>query len=356
VTTARNDIFLGLIVYRPNFNDSRVKTTATRALNFVELYTKSNDICWITVSQLYKYFGNTHRPLGRWLADKLLVVRDPYYNGLTGQCKKYSKNVTGVFELKQLLNCPDFKPTIDAELDQQLITGDIIYEEKSNRSFSPLQYIPRVIRNDILANRGYRYHYDIKAAAPRLLYQRAQHLQSNLKLHHLEEFINNRTDIRQQIAKECEITENQAKTVINALLQGGVISSWTSNKIFQDLNYNYDAIIKLKNNTTVMCLKQDIKSLWVALREELPVRYMQDKSGKTRKSRVSGSDKSELYRRLENEVGVVIRGLLKKQRVNALWIHDGWSCDKLIDPSVIVTEVRRKTGYLIELDWTIYEG
>lgn len=344
------------MAYTPNFNDSRVQTTATRALNFVELYTKSNDVSWISYKQLFKYFGNTHKPLGRWLLAKLLIVRDPYYNSLTGQCKKYSKNETGVGELKQLLNCPDFKPTIDEELDQQLVTGEIIYEEKSNRSFSPLQYIPRVIRNDILANRGYRYHYDIKAAAPRLLYQRAQQLNPDLKLQHLEEFINNRSDIRQQIAKECEITENQAKTVINALLQGGVISSWTSNKIFQDLNYNYDAIIKLKHNTTVMCLKQDIKSLWVSLREELPVRYITDKMGKTRRSRVSGSDKSELYRRLENEVGVVIRGLLKRHKVNALWIHDGWSCNKVIDPSVIVNEVRRKTGYLIELDWTIYEG
>jgi len=343
------------MAYTPNFNDSRVKATVTRALNFVELYTKTNEVSWITSTQLYKYFGNTSRPLGRWLADKLLVVRDPYYNGLTGVCKKYSKNIQGVFEIKQLLNCPNFKPTLDEELDQQLTTGNIVYEEKSNRSFSPLQYIPKVIRNAILANKGYRYHYDIKAAAPRLLYQLAQSLNPNLKLQHLEDYISNRSDIRQKIAKECEITEDQAKTVINALLQGGVISSWSSNKIFQDLNYNYDAIIKLKHNTTVMCLKEDIKSLWVSLRDELPVRYMTDKRGKTRKCRVSGSDKSELYRRLENQVGVVIRGLLKRHKIRALWIHDGWSCNKVIDPSVIVSEVRRKTDYLIELDWTIYE-
>jgi hypothetical protein len=353
--TARIGFLNGVFMYKPNFKDSRVSNTATRALNFVELYTKANQVSWITTSQLYKHFGNTHRPLGKWLFNKLLVVRDPYYNGLTGQCKKYSKNVVGVAELKQLLNCPDFKPSIDAELDQQLVSGTIVYQEKSNRLFNPLQYIPKVIRNDILANRGYRYHYDIKAAAPRLLYQRAQQLSPNLKLHHLDEFINNRSEIRQQIAKQCEITEDQAKTVINALLQGGVISSWISNKIFQDLHYNYDAIIKLKNNTTVISLKQDIKSLWVVLREELPVRYITDKNGKTRKRRVSGSDKSELYRRLEKDIGVVIQRLLKKHSLRYLWIHDGWVCDEVIDPSVIVTEVRIKTDYLIELDWTIYE-
>lgn len=343
------------MTYHPNFSDPRVIKAAKKSLTFVELYTKETAIAWISVHELYKNFGNTSRPLGRWLKDKLLITRDSYYNSLTGQCKKYSKNAEGVKQVMAMIDQPDFKPEIKSELLQQLDTGHIVYEEKSDRLFNPLQYIPKRIRNDILANKGYRYHYDIKAAAPRLLYQRAQQINPNLKLVHLEEFINNRSDIRLKIAKDCEITELQAKTVINALLQGGVISSWRDNKIFQDLNYNYDAIIKLKNNATVMCLKEDIKSLWVALREELPVRYITDKTGKTRRCRVRGSDKSELYRSLEKQIGVVIRGLLKRHKIKALWIHDGWVCDEVIDPSVIVTEVRRKTHYLIELDWTIYE-
>jgi hypothetical protein len=38
-----------------------------------------------------------------------------------------------------------------------------------------------------------------------------------------------------------------------------------------------------------------------------------------------------------------------------LWIHDGWRSDKALDPNMIESEVRRKTGLTIKLEWTIYE-
>ena len=341
--------------YIPNFNDSRVLATIKRGLNFVELYTKQNQVSSISSTQLYKNFGNTSRPLGRWLVENLLVVRDPYYNPETGVCKKYSKNDPGVARVKQLAGLTNSPIVIPEVIEQQMASGNFEYTLKSNRLFTTAQYIPKRIRNEALNRHGYKYHYDISAAAPRLLIQRAQQLNANISFPALEHYVNNRKEIRQQLSTECEISEDKIKTVINSILQGGVISAWPSNKTFCDLNYDHNAVIKLNNNPTMISLKLDIKSLWKSLSSEFSVRHITDKNGKQRKKKLSGRDKSSYYRELELEVGVVIRRLLKKNRVRELWIHDGWVCDKAIDPSLIVTEVRRQTGFVLELDWTIYE-
>lgn len=341
--------------YSPNFNDTRVLATIKRALNFVELYTKENQVAPISSTQLYKNFGNTSRPLGNWLMENLLVVRDKYYNFNTGVCKKYSKNSAGVARVKALAGLTNTPMEIPVAIEQQMTTGDFDYTLKSNRLFTTAQYIPKRVRNQALNKHGYKYHYDISAAAPRLLIQRAKQINPNVEFLALENYVDNRTQVRQQLSVECEISEDKIKTVINSILQGGVISSWPSNKTFCDLNYDYDAVFKLNNNPTMISLKADIKSLWKSLSSEFSVRYITDKNGKQRKKKLSGSDKSGYYRQLELEVGDVIRRLLKKNKVRALWIHDGWVCDKAIDPSLIVTEVRRQTGFVLELDWTIYE-
>lgn len=343
------------MTYAPNFQDPRIQKAARRALTFVELYTKSNQVSWISSRELYRHFGNTTRPLGKWLKAQLLVTEDDYYNIATGQCKKYTKRTEGVKLVKELLNDPDFEPQLPQELVKQIQSGDFAYEEKSHRLFNPVQFIPKRLRNSILNNEGYRYHYDIVAAAPNLIKQRALQLNPDLKTPALDQYLANRTAIRHQLAKECEITENQVKTVVNALLQGGVISSWTTNKIFQELNYNYDSVKKLNNNEFISELKQDIRRIWQSLRSEFSVRYLTDKSGRTRRARLSGREKSDLYRELELSVGVVIRRYLKKNNCKFLWIHDGWACNQVIDPAMIVSEVRRQTGFVIELDWTIYE-
>jgi hypothetical protein len=343
------------MTYTPNFNDPRIIKAATKALTFVELYTKSTEVNWISSTELYKHFGNTTRPLGSWLKAQLLDTRDNYFNPLTGACKKYSKRTEGVKLVKQLLNQPDFVPQINSDIMDQIISGDFDYTEKSDRLFTSAQFIPRRIRDSILNNAGYRYHYDIEAAAPRMLLQRAQHINPDLTLTHLDHYIHNRSQVRDTIAKNCSITPDQAKTVINAVLQGSVISKYKDSKLFMALNQDYDAVTKLQNDMTTQNLVKDIKVLWRTLKSEFPVRTITDVRGRTKSVRITSKQKSGYYRELESQVGKIIRKILNKDSVRYLWIHDGWRCDKVIDPNMIETEVRRKTGLVIKLEWTIYE-
>lgn len=341
--------------YEPNLTDPRVQRTIKKSLNYVALYLKPNKTSWISRNEIYRHFGNTSRPLGRWLKDQLLVVADDYFNMNTGICKKYRRNDENFQRLWQSMSMSEDQLTVSPRLEQEIATGDFTYEEKGDRLYNPLQYVPKQVRGSLLANRGYQYHYDIEAAAPRLLIQRAKRLDPTLELLHLEYYVANRSQIRSVVALECAIKESQVKTLINALLQGAYITSWQGSKIFQELDYNYNSVINLKHNSTMQAIQQDIRAMWRVLKTEFPKKLITDVRGQVRTKRLSSQDKSGLYRQLESEVGEVIRALLKKRKIKCLWIHDGWCSNGFIDPLDVEQEVRRTTGYSIKLEWNKYE-
>lgn len=341
--------------YTPNFQDPRIQARVRRCLNFVELYLRPNRINWVASAELYRAFGNTSRQPARYFKEAMLTVADPYYNKATSACIKYRLNAPGVKQIKQLAGLEDFVPEIDSELTQQLITGEFEYETKSDRLFNQIQFYNRDIRGSLLSNHGYRYNYDIEAAAPTLLLQKARQRQIDFTAPALEQYIANRSVVRQLLAQECEISQDQVKFVINAVLQGAVISSYRDSKIFNELDCDYDVIKRLQNNQRLLEIRNDIREMWKILKQDFPVRYTTDKSGRTRSARLSGRDKSGYYRELELEVGKVIRRHLKKNSVRCLWLHDGWSCDKVIDPNTLITEVRQQTGFVIKLDMGVYE-
>jgi|LauGreDrversion4_1035100.scaffolds.fasta_scaffold01796_3 hypothetical protein len=341
--------------YTPKFSDPRVLATTKRALSFVALYTKDLQKVWISRNELYRHFGNTSRPLGKYLKEHLLIEADSYYNAQTGTCKKYTKNSPGILLVEQAAGLANHMPKLTDLQEQQLETGDFDYLEKSDRLYNNLQYIPKQVRGSLMANKGYRYHYDIEAAASNLLVQKARKLAPDLALPDLDAYNLNRTAIRDQIAVNCAITNSQVKLVINGVLQGGVVTCWQGGKIFQSLNYSYNAITNLKHDPVFQGIQTDIRSLWKVLKEEFPKRYVTNKNGVLISQRLSSKEKSQLYRELENQVGDVIRKLLRKRKIKCLWIHDGWCSDGFIDPLDVELEVRRATGYSIKLEWNKYE-
>lgn len=343
------------MTYTPNFNDPRIRNRCQQAIAFVERYVVPHQECSIARTQLYRYLGNTSRPLGNYLLAQLLEVTDPYYNFETGRTKRYRINRQGLTEIRQAIGQSTAAVAITAELEQQLNSGSIEYQEKSDRLYNTLQYIPRQQRNQLLNDHGYRYHYDIQAAAPCLLLQRAQNKKPLLQLPNLSRYIANRSLIREIIAQECLISQEQVKTAINAVLQGGILTTYNQSQLFRALDYSYPAVAALRSCQEFVAIRDDIRLMWQALRDQFPTRTTTTRSGLTKRVRVSAREKSQMYRELENQVGRAIRRLLKKKSVRALWIHDGWVCDEIVDPDEIVREVRKQTGYWIQLDWTKYE-
>jgi hypothetical protein len=343
------------MTYKPNFNDPRIKARVRKALNFVELYLRPNRINWVASAELYQVFGNTSRQPARFLKETMLTVADPYYNKDTRACIKYRLNAEGVNRIKQLAGLEDFVPEISPDLEQQLASGDFEYETKSDRLFNQIQFYNREVRGSLLNNHGYRYNYDIEAAAPTLLLQQAQQRDRDFTAPALEQYITNRSAVRQQLAQECGITESQVKFVINAVLQGGVISCFRDSRIFNELHCNYEAIRHLQHNAVLLDIRDDIREMWRILKEDFPQRTVTDRLGRTRSARLSGRDKSGYYRQLESQVGRVIRRHLKKNNIRCLWLHDGWCCDRVVDTAALITQVRQQTGFVIQLDRGVYE-
>jgi hypothetical protein len=342
------------MTYTPNFRDLRIQRRITAAITAVEQYVKPQQVYSIAQSQRRAWFGTLSNPVSHWLDSHLLETADPHWNMATGQCIKYRLREQNLHELKTQLGITStYVPT--PEVQTQIDTGDFEYELKSDRWYTSAQFIASRIRGPLLANAGYRYAYDIEAAAPTILLQRAQQHNPDFVAPALLNYIHNRTQVRNQIATEANCTTDQIKTLLNAVLQGSVISTWSSNKLFCALNHDYDLIHRLKLSQTLTAIRSDIKRLWQCLRDEFPRECITYKNGSERTRKLSARQKSAYYRQFENEVARAIQKSLRKQNTRFLWVHDGWQCDKAIDPVELAQQVRRQTGFVIKLDWAVYE-
>ena len=342
------------LTYTPNFRDPRNRRRAVAAIQAIEQYVKPHQVYSIAQSQRRAWFGTLSNPLSNWLDSHLLETADPHWNMMTGQCIKYRLREQNLHELKQDLGITStYTPT--PEVQTQIDTGDFEYELKSDRWFTTAQFIPSKIRGPLLANAGYRYAYDIEAAAPTMLLQRAQQCKSGFEAPALQAYIDDRTASRTQIAAEASCTTDQIKAVMNSLLQGSIISTWSSNKLFCALNHDYALIERLKQSPSLTAIRSDIKRLWQCLRGEFPREVVTYNNGSKRSNKLTGKQKSAYYRQFENEVARVIQKSLRKQKMRFLWVHDGWQCDQAIDPVELTQQVRRQTGFVIKLDWAVYE-
>jgi hypothetical protein len=90
----------------------------------------------------------------------------------------------------------------------------------------------------------------------------------------------------------------------------------------------------------------DLRGMWKEIRKHQSMRY---------KERFNAKMKSDLYRFLEESVRVVIKRYLKKNKNKSFVEHDGWSCQTAVDIDRLIFEVKKQTGFVIKLDWTIHE-
>jgi hypothetical protein len=168
-------------------------------------------------------------------------------------------------------------------------------------------------------------------------------------------YLNDRTSIRTRIANECAISEKTAKQIINALFQGAHLSHSPQTTLYELLEGDHSRITWLQEDTYLLELKKDIKACWDTIKLTLPVRTITDKNGLERRARLSSRDKSGVYLNLEKQVLTEVKKFLKRTKNKCFTEHDGWTCEKAIDLIELVSQIRSKTGYVIELDWEVWE-
>lgn len=374
--------------FTPNFRDPRTIRRVNSALNFVANTFK------IKRTQIHlgrdlldqpENFGKSSNPLSAYLRDVLLICTDPSYrfNSDFNKSKRYALNTLGVNYLtERLANTTDISwseyreqhsadtqcQLLDSiqekqadqlieQYDAEIQSGKFVMRQIGHREYHALQNIPRDLRAVKLAQSGYCHDYDIETAAPSLLLQRARMLGMTEPTPTIDYFLTNKVMVRNAIAEDCGIDYQQAKQVITALFQGAVLSCFAENRIFSEtINYNRLAMQALQTNELIIALKEEIRIMWATIATTIDRETFVDSRGVTRRRRITGRQKAQTYVEIEQLIMKQIKRFISRYHPNTRIIteHDGWRTDRIIDIDAVKTHVRRRTGYVINIEYTSY--
>ena len=367
------------MTYTPNFNDPRVRSRCQRAIGFVcGVMSETKSHSWST-RYIDKYFGISSNALSKYLRETLLIVTDDTYSfnipGQRGICKKYILNKAGLNSLRENLLITNIQlyPIVlqVAEDDHlgELNSGNFTYNDQSNRLWHPLQRYRKEIRTNILADHGYKHQYDISTCAPQLIHQYSQQIPERLApegkrakikwqqgpmdlyLFALRRYLNDKEQVRSEIALQLQLPIPAVKEVINALFAGAVISENKDSDIYQILLGDIARIKWLKQDQYIQELVNDIKTCWEYIRPTMPMRTKKTSKGFDKRLAITSKQKWHLYFELERRVIDSVRTYLDLRSIKYFLIHDGWSCDREIDRDELNEFVRDQTDFDLSFDY-----
>lgn len=375
--------------YSPNFSDPRVVKRINRALGFAVGVLSDKSHPWST-RYIDKYFGQQQHQLSQYLRDILLITTNNHFSITDHKCKEYrlnqlgarylrerleqlhslswfqfvkdpsasdvnTNNITNTHTIPYCITSPTWeydmiKNWVKSDFAQEISTGDFQYTESNNRLFHPIQNIRKQHREQLLAEEGLKYDYDIQCCAPTLILQYAKKLGIKHSLITLTAYVKNRHVFRQQLADNAEISLETSKKLINALFNGARLGNNIDYKTSEMLNYDMAKIAYLKQDAFVTSLRSDIKKCWDIIKKNEPKFERIDSDGVISTDRFNSRRKWSIYFRLERVVMNSIRTYVKSQRMRCLMIHDGWSCDTQLDEQDLIAHVLRETGYEVQFE------
>lgn len=360
--------------YTPNFSDPRVRSRCLRAMGFVRgVMSEVKPRQWST-RYIDKYLGNQRNDLSKWLRNQLLICVDDFYRFNCGEkkssCKKYLLNKNGLnylleaLKLTQLHYYPIVVEVAEQDHIEELRTGEFNYDDKSHRLWHPLQRYRRQHKRQILEAHDFRHHYDIETAAPTIIYQYSQMIPEvvvNDKwqqgpmdeyLEHIDYYLKNKQQVREQLALGLELPQDAAKEIINAVFCGAVISLNKHHSDIYDMLLGDQArIIYLKHNQFIQNLIKDIRVCWEYIRPMMQKRTRVMPNGRERLCKITCRQRWQIYFQEERRVLDVVRDYLDMNSVKYFLEHDGWSSDRAIDLVELRDVVRDRTGYRLNFDY-----
>lgn len=389
------------MAYKPNLKDPRIQRRVKKAIAFTNAFLSEDKPRGWSTRYIDKYFGQQQNDLSNWLRTKLLICTNDRYAKDTGVCKEYIKNSTGLNELVSLLKPINSYPSvlqvgsktkqntstttsvlqvpqpntisvsqvtkdfIKEEFSKELKSKKFVYDDKSNRLWHDLQRVRKEYKQQIFSESGLNFQYDIECCAPTLIHQYSQMIpeivQDNkwvqgpmdLYLFALRRYLTDRKEVRNQLANEAEITYEQAKEIINALLMGAQLGHNKDSDIYKLLNGDTARIEFLKQNEYLIKLRDDIKTCWDYIKPTLPVTYITDKNNKQRRLGISNKQKAGVYFDLERKVLNASRDYLDRANNKYFLEHDGFVCEREINKEELTNWVYINTGFTIQLDHNV---
>jgi hypothetical protein len=370
-----------IMSYNPNFNDKRIQKRIRSAYGFTKgALSTTEPHAWAKVV-LDKHLGRTNDDLGNYLRNILLICTDSRYrfNIKKGEPKKYVSNQQGLDYLRDILygSCKqDFtqwaqnnggkknlisltttSPSVRLLFDHYCINkfveeeyGDELqklefnYTDKSNRLWHPIQNIKKNYKKSIFASHHLNYQYDIDSCAPTLLHQYSHKLDMDLYLFALRSYLKDKTMIRNELAKQLDISPKVIKIIINALFCGARIGlgDFAISKL---LDNDKAKIQWLKQDPYVTELRSDIKTMWSYIEPSMARATKTTKSGKERKVPLSSKKKWQLYFELERQVLNEVQNYLRLTKNRYFLEHDGWATEYQINEHELNEHIKNTLGF-----------
>ncbi len=351
--------------YNPNFADARIIRRCKKAIGFTKALVSPTKPTAMSSRFIDKHYGISSNKLSKYLRDLLLVCVDDSFNMDSGECKKYIYSETGMNFLVGSLgkNIKESSSSIplpsvlhlkeealewaNETYEEQLKSLDFEYEEKTHRLFNPIQNIRSETRTELLASHGLEHQYDIVCCAPTLLYQYSFMVPdaTGEVLETLEHYLNNRSKVRRKIAKEAEITQKEAKQIINALFAGAHLSTNIRASLFAMIDYDVAKMKFLQQHPYLTALRMDIKSMWDVIKSTAPTQYFITKTGKKRKRPFNARAKWNIYFLLERSVIEEVKTYMKQIDSKFFLEHDGFTSQKEIDSEDLSYWVQAGTDF-----------
>ena len=329
--------------YTPNWRDPRTQRRIKTSLDWaLACLSPTKPRSWST-RHIDRVFGNQGNPLSKMMRQCLLITHDPYYNPQTSKCKQYLLNMDGAGTLGSHVGRTITQQTLQAQrtlsadtlYGAQIAQGAFEYVEKSNRLWNDIQNLENNIRKPLFENYGYIHEYDIRSAAPTLLYQLAKSYRSSLELERISQYVEDPNLHRHKLAQRIGCDPKIAKRLITARFAGARFGP--QNSIAQELN-NRLQYQRLRHDDWFEQLSAELKILWSVIKtsEDLP--------------RLTARNKWSIYFREELRVMRSVHSSLNKQGITYFHEHDGWRSTSAVDLRGLKLHVKKQTGYWIDFD------
>lgn len=321
-----------------NFNNRRTRKTVKRALGMTLGMLDATKPRQMSTRFIDQHFSAQTNATGKWLRSTLLVQHSNW-NMETGKCIEYTYNPEGVALVKQYLDVPQTVNTQHERLQNRGLGLEwanteydfesVEYADKSRRLWHPIQNMPKSIRNSYLKTQGLRLQYDIRSAAPSLLYQYSWRYSGGIVLDTIDHYINNKDSVRARLAEESGLPVANIKVLINSLFAGAVLGASSRFSCWEYCNKDASVVLFFKQHPYITDLRSDIKQMWEYLRPALPVTTQTLSNGKTRRVQMSPRNKWHLYFGLERSVLNEIKSYLELVGVRYFLIHDAFVSEPL---------------------------
>lgn len=371
--------------FQPRFTDPRTRRRCESALGFVSACFSTDQPRPAARTWLTRHFGQPQNALSRWLKSNLLRVINDTYDHLSGRCKTYVRDTSGMLYVRACLagefrgtrlewarqqrrdpESQDFHQEAVIWCRQSFLTEleslRFEYQDKSHRLWHPLQSVRRQVKVGLQIDSGLRYHYDIESAALTLLLQHSQQIPlevtesgryvrgpMDLWLFGIQDYLANKETRRQQWARDLDITARQLKEIITALVAGARLTERPEGAVFTMLGHDPARLIALREHPEITQFRNDLREMWDYLKWVMPRRRVDTRRG-PRWLAISARDKWNLYFRLERQVLDQVRHYLDQHQNPCFLEHDGWATRDPIDAADLEKHILFTTGFQVKID------